>query len=204
MSDKSTPQRRSPKRKSRALPGPRAEFAAIAGEKWLPVVGYEGLYSVSDLGRVRSEPRIVMRKNGLQQTVHALILRTPPNKCGTGYMECGLNKAGVLKVRLVHQLVLEAFVGPRPAGKVGCHNDGDSRNSSAANLRWDTMKANGEDSVKHGALPRGENKPNAVLTDSDVLAIRADTRMQKEIAAVYGVDKSHISRIKSRAVWNHI
>jgi NUMOD4 motif len=44
-------------------------------ENWLPIVGYEGLYEVSDLGRVRSLDRIVERKDGRQQRVPATVLR---------------------------------------------------------------------------------------------------------------------------------
>lgn len=54
-----------------------------SGEKWLPVVGYEGLYSVSDLGRVRSEARVILRKDGRQQPIPERIKKSPVD--GRGY-----------------------------------------------------------------------------------------------------------------------
>lgn len=50
----------------------------------------------------------------------------------------------------IHSLVLEAFVGPRPDGMEGCHNDGDPANNHLANLRWDTRAANNQDTLRHG------------------------------------------------------
>lgn len=55
--------------------------------------------------------------------------------------------------RKVHQLVLEAFVGPRPEGFVGCHWDDDPSNNRLENLRWDTESANRFDSVRNGTHP---------------------------------------------------
>lgn len=52
--------------------------------------------------------------------------------------------------RKVHLLVLEAFVGPRPHGLIGCHNDGDKNNNRPENLRWDTYSSNSYDTVRHG------------------------------------------------------
>jgi hypothetical protein len=59
---------------------------------------------------------------------------------------------GTTKTRLVHHLVLEAFVGPRPDGQVGCHFDDDPRNNRVENLRWDTSSANALDRVRNAAL----------------------------------------------------
>lgn len=52
--------------------------------------------------------------------------------------------------RRVHLLVLETFVGPRPHGMFGCHNDGDKDNNRLENLRWDTASNNSYDTVRHG------------------------------------------------------
>jgi hypothetical protein len=47
-------------------------------------------------------------------------------------------------------LALEAFVGPRPDGFVGCHNDDDPLNNHISNLRWDTYSGNNRDLVRLG------------------------------------------------------
>jgi hypothetical protein len=49
----------------------------------------------------------------------------------------------------VHNLVLEAFCGPRPEGYVACHNNGDPHDNRVENLRWDTYSSNNRDLVKH-------------------------------------------------------
>lgn len=113
---------------------------------WLPVVGYEGLYEVSDDGQVRSVDRVVPRGSGtLFVRGRALI----PTKIGA-YQTVGLSKVGVCATRRIHNLVLEAFVGPRPEGMVACHNNGRRDDLRASNLRWDSQSANLFDAVKHG------------------------------------------------------
>lgn len=192
------------KRRARAVVVPRENVASLDGEVWRPVVGYEGLYCVSNLGRVRTEPRMTTASYGKPHPVHQRILAAPLAPFGTGYPHVGLHKEGKQKTRLVHHLVLEAFVGPRPHGMDACHNDGNSKNACAANLRWDTHKANMEDAVAHGVIRRGSAVSASVLSERDVLSIRADKRKQSVIANEYRVTPSLISRIKSRDVWSHI
>jgi hypothetical protein len=59
----------------------------------------------------------------------------------------------------VHHLVLEAFVGPRPAGHEAAHGDGDKTNNALANLRWATPKENAADRYRHGTVLFGTRHP---------------------------------------------
>jgi hypothetical protein len=156
--------------------------------KWLPVVGYEGLYEVSDTGRVRSI------KGGAEKLISY-------GKDGRPFLN--LWKQNKQKVVRPHTLVMTAFVGARPNGQECCHNDGDPSNNNLSNLRWDTPTANQADRVKHGTSNRGEQCGTAKLTQAQVDAIRKDTRLQREIAADYGVLQNNISRIKSGKRWAH-
>jgi len=80
-------------------------------EVWKPVVGYEGLYEVSNQGGVRN----------LQTT---RILSTKPSK-HLGYVLCNLRRQGVVQGCYAHSLVLEAFVGLRPSSNhQACHGNG--------------------------------------------------------------------------------
>ncbi|PIB80533.1 hypothetical protein CQY23_03060 [Mycobacterium celatum] len=115
----------------------RALGGASVTDRWLPVVGYEGFYEVSSDGRVRSLKR---RFRILKQAVHPR----------GGYRQVTLAKNGHHRTHKVHRLVLEAFVGRCPPGFVGCHNDGDTSNNRADNLRWDSPSANNFDLVRHG------------------------------------------------------
>lgn len=119
----------------------------MTGERWLPVVGYEGLYEVSDQGQVKSLDRYVRDPKGVR-LVRERILKSNPQT--TGYLTVVLCREGHKKTRTIHQLVLESFVGPRPEGAVACHNDGDSTNNTPSNLRWDSQSNNLYDAVRHG------------------------------------------------------
>ena len=81
---------------------------ADKGEQWKPVVGYEGLYEVSNQGRVFSVPRRDSR--GHKRGGHLL----KPAAGSKGHLRIGACKNGKMKNLLVHRLVLEAFVGPSP------------------------------------------------------------------------------------------
>jgi hypothetical protein len=159
-------------------------------ETWLPVVGYEGIYEVSDHGNVR--------------TVKTGLLKKPtPNK-KDGRLSIMLWIDNQCKLLKVHRLVAHAFLGEPPPKHECCHNDGNPANNHVSNLRWDTAAANQADRVKHGTSNRGEQCGTAKLTTEQVLAIRADTRRQKYIAADYGIQESQVSRIKNKVRWAHI
>ena len=115
-------------------------------EEWRPVLGYEGLYEVSDAGRVRSLSREVRSGRGVR-VVEGRVLHPTPGALGRLSVSLSNGRA---VVRLVHHLVLEAFVGPRPDGAECCHGDGDASNNRLSNLRWDTHRANVLDAVAHG------------------------------------------------------
>lgn len=118
-------------------------------ELWLPIRGYEGLYEVSSLGRVRSLDREIEHPTaGIVHRKGKVLAQNPLNK--DGYLGVGLNKGGTKKKRSVHTLVLEAFVGPRPEGQQACHNDGNNTNNRVENLRWDTPRENVADIKRHG------------------------------------------------------
>lgn len=119
-----------------------ANIPTLTAERWMPVVGWEDRYLVSTLGRVVSLPK--------GAHLHSRILKPVPCKRG-GYPTVGLHDGhGSRKMRGVHQLVLEAFVGPRPAGHLALHADDDPANCTLDNLRWGTRTDNSLDAVRNG------------------------------------------------------
>lgn len=113
----------------------------IETEQWKPIAGFEGLYEVSNLGRVRSLGREVMRRNGRRLTIAGRIMQ--PGTSGRGYQSVVLSKRGSSTFRTIHRLVALAFI-PNPNGHSHVdHRDCDIANSSAANLRWVTCSMNG-------------------------------------------------------------
>lgn len=114
----------------------------IEPETWRPIPGREGIYEVSDHGRVRSLWR---RTSGGQ---HEGLLRG--SITAEGYRRVELRRDGGRDPQYVHRLVLEAFVGPCPDGMEACHGPGGSLDNRVVNLRWDTSAENNHDIVRHG------------------------------------------------------
>lgn len=108
-------------------------------EIWHPVHDYEGLYEVSNWGRVWSAPRNTTRGGILKQATSE-----------RGVKSVNLTKNGKQRVRLVHQLVAEAFIGGCPEGQEVRHWDGDPSNNYVMNLLYGTRSENMQDMVRHG------------------------------------------------------
>jgi hypothetical protein len=111
-----------------------------AKERWHPVVGgYEGLYEVSDLGRVLSVERTtrqLARYGPIERRVAERLLK-PGRDRRTGHLRVRLYDGDGLATTVgVHQLVLAAFVGPRPPGYMAAWRNGDRTDCRLANLRW--------------------------------------------------------------------
>lgn len=107
----------------------------------------------------------------------------------------------------VHRLVLDAFVGPRPAGMECCHNDGNKNNNDISNLRWDTPRSNHADRVRHGFDQRGSKNVSAKLNEEVVIRIRAlkrDGHTNRKVASLVGIDRSVVCRIINGKAWAHV
>lgn len=139
-------------------------------ETWLPVPGYEGLYEVSDQGEVRSLDRTLEYKSGHLQRVRGRVLKHPTSR--NGYPVVVLCNSGVEVMKYVHQLVLEAFVGPRPDGMLGLHWDDVKTNNSLTNLRWGSRTENAQDSLRnngHPSLDKTHCPRNHELTEPNLV-----------------------------------
>lgn len=119
-------------------------------ERWLPIPNWEGLYEVSDQGRVRSLDRVVSHAHSGRYTVLGKLLKQ--GKCGP-YSRVALCRPGERCDMKVHRAVLLAFVGPCPEGREGCHRDGNPGNNTLENLYWGTRSENCLDQVRHGTHP---------------------------------------------------
>ena len=127
-------------------------------EEWKDIKGYEGLYQVSNLGRVKSLERITNMKDGRIRTEREKILK--PIKDKHGYYKVRLYKKDGNKEFKIHSLVLFTFVGIRKEGMVVNHIDENKSNNSLYNLEYITQKEN----INHGTgnIRRSKNQPNSI------------------------------------------
>lgn len=103
-----------------------------------------------------------------------------------------------------HAVALILSGSPRPGRLHALHSCDNPPCCNPAHLRWGTDADNRSDSVQRHRTPRGENHSCTTLTAEDVLAIRADQRLHRVIAAEYGITKSSVGDLKHRRSWKHL
>lgn len=162
-------------------------------EEWKDIPGYEGQYQASSLGRIKSLGRMIESGNQFGRFEYyspECILRPgKSDKCGhLSVVLHGKRK----KSYCVHQLVMLAFEGCPPKGKVVCHNNGNPEDNRIENLRYDTQTENVLDVYRLGRAWRS-------LTLEDAAQIKFGLTCGlscRELSKMYGVCHQTISKIK--------
>jgi NUMOD4 motif/HNH endonuclease len=165
-------------------------------ERWLPIADYEGLYEVSDLGRVRSLPR---RHAG------GRVLKP----CYSGPVaKVNLSRDGRNWTFSIHVLVARAFLGPCPDGHEVCHGPAGRRDNRLVNLSYGTrLKNNSEDKRRDGTLPAGVRNGRARLTDEIVRECRrraAAGESCRALALEFGVEDTAMLKAVAGTAWRHV
>lgn len=155
--------------------------------------GYEGLYEVSNLGRIRSF-------RGIRGIRREKILKPQMRK--DGYLNIALWKNKSPHMRTVHRLILFVFSGP---SDLHCnHKNGIKTDNRLENLEYCTRQENMAHAARNGLSSQGERNGGSKLTANQVRAIRASSKNQYDVAEKYGVSQTTISGIKTRRYWKHI
>lgn len=122
-------------------------------EIWKDIKGYETLYQVSNLGRIKRLPRVVIRSDGRRRTFYESISKGHLNS--DGYYITNLTKNGIMKHKLVHRLVAEAFLPNPNHYPVIHHIDTNKANERVDNLMWCSYSFN----TKHSYEFEGHRLP---------------------------------------------
>lgn len=119
-------------------------------EIWLPIFEYEGFYSISNHGRVRSETRLVMASRGKSKyrSSPGRAIKTPTNK--SGYEHFRMSRFGKIKDAFVHIEVANSFLGLGGDNLIVLHFDDNKTNNNVENLRWGTHSDNRQDALRNG------------------------------------------------------
>jgi hypothetical protein len=164
-------------------------------EQWRPVTIPEflGLYEVSNLGNIRSKRCVNLRGDYDRSGYHRIVLQNN----------------GYTKRFLVHRLVAEAFLGPRPDGMTVNHKNGKKADNREYNLEYMTQSENELHSFRElgRTTPAGSKHWNHKLTEDDVRTIRAQReagRSLNELSQIHNVNVASISLICNRRTWRHI
>ena len=163
-------------------------------ERWLPVVGYEGVYSVSDQGRVR-------RERAFKGVWSGRLLRTQPAHKRGGYPMLELWKDNARTRVYLHRLVALAFLGPPPPVHEVNHKNGVVSDNRVENLEWVTHTENAQHAVrvlKHGRMKLNEDQVIRIR----FLAESGSTTLW--IAEHFGMSAGAIHSIVTRRTWPHI
>lgn len=182
----------------------------IENEIWKSIVGYEGFYEVSNLGRVRSLDRICYSDKRSKQIQKGKILKHRINNKRQNRCSVCLWKNGKVKYYYVSRLVLDAFVGFAELGQEAAHWDGNTLNNCLSNLRWVTHIENLMDKKRHGTDPIGSRNGTSKLTEKQVLEIKKTYKRTsyhnsnvKELMEKFNVSRTIILNIVSNKTWKH-
>lgn len=174
-------------------------------EVWKDIEGFEGIYQISNLGRVKVLDREVPHWRGGVSIRKSRIIN--PYKTNAGYMIVSLTKECKESRFLVHRLVAKSFLSNRNKKAQVNHINGIKTDNSVGNLEWCSRSENIRHADKNNLrVLKGEKNSGSKLTEKQVLEIRAigKSKTLTEIAEMYNVGYKCISKILNRKRWKHI
>jgi hypothetical protein len=170
-------------------------------EIWKDIIEYEGIYQVSNYGRV-----INIKSNKIKMFA----------KHSNGYLCVHLYKSGKCSAQLLHRVVVQHFIENNENKPCVNHIDGDKHNNHVDNLEWVTYLENAKHAWEKGLYTkdldrpwvRGSNSGKSKLDEQKAKEIydlaNKSTLTIKEITKLYNISKPVVIQIKNRKAWIHI
>jgi len=171
---------------------------------WKPIPDFEGSYSASTNGQVRSEARVVKKTTGLAKLKEKL---RKPVLGDDGYYRIVLRKDNKSYGFLLHRLILLTFEGTPPQKYEGCHLDGNSQNNILSNLCWALHSENEKHKISKGTSNRGSNHYLTKLMEEDVRKIKtllSRGTSQQKTADKFNIDRRVVNQIATGKTWKHV
>jgi hypothetical protein len=173
-------------------------------EMWKDIKGFEGLYQVSNFGRVKSLPKEwVCGRNGGIGKHNGMILKIQIDK-ETGYIRVTLTKKNIRKHISIHRLVGIHFITNPNNKPVINHINGIKLDNRIENLEWVSHAENNQHAFYIGLNRKGEEHSSSKLTEKEVLEIRSSGLSSCKLAKIYNVSSKCILNIKNNKSWKHI
>lgn len=171
-----------------------------ANEEWRDITGYEGLYQVSNIGRVKSLDRMTNGKSGSLRMVKGRL--RSPSKSGWGYLAVLLvDKTGNHTQHAIHKLVAESFLNNNENLPQVNHRNGIKTCNKVDNLEWITPSGNTQHAYDTGLAVGvlGEQNGKCSISDEDCIEImrlyKTGSYYQRELAEIFDISRGHVSAI---------
>lgn len=150
---------------------------SLEGEIWRDVKGFEGLYQVSNLGRIKSLDKFTLCGRDFKTNAPSIKKRKAKISAQWidkyGYLKCTLQNNGVIKYTTVHRVVAIAFIDNPLSKPTINHKDGNKLNNTVENLEWATNKEQTDHAIAIGIhTQEGKYNNGCKLTEEQVLEIK--------------------------------
>ena len=181
---------------------------SMKGEIWKPIIGYEGFFEVSNLGRVKSLKREITGKNNILYKCKERILKQRKSR-KSDYRHISLTINCNILCRRIHRLVAHAFLDKIENKNVVNHINGIKHDNRVCNLEFCSDYENVHHAIRTGLTPcnKGESSLTSKLKNEDIFKIREMSKegvKQRKIANSFNICQQLVSEIVRGKKWKHI